>query len=170
MHIVANVRASSSIVYRLSCCRGLIQFLFALDIVLSYLTLFFLFGEAFMSLILWRGQSTISLPMLTYATPTFFKWIDVRFPLNSLALFVCLIILVENYDLLPAFFFASVGWYVLKCVCSSLRCCSFSSWLLFIFHLFQGIAIHIGVANGQSKPLDALQGFFVSPDVVDYGG
>lgn len=88
--------------------------LFAFDTVLSYLTLFFLFGEAFMSLILWRGQSTISLPMLSYATPKFFKWIDVRFPLHSLALFVCLIILVENYALLPSFFFAAVGWYALK--------------------------------------------------------
>ena len=82
--------------------------------MLSYLTLFFLFGEAFKSVLLWRGRSTITLPVPSYSRPKFFKWINVHLPLHSMATFVCLISLVENYDLLPSFFFAAVSWYVLK--------------------------------------------------------
>ena len=82
-------------------------------VVLSHLTLFFLFGEAFTSLVLWRGRTKISLPVPSYSTSKF-KWIDVQFPVHSLVVFVCLINLVENYDLLPSFFFAAVGGYVLK--------------------------------------------------------
>jgi hypothetical protein len=134
-------------------------------VVLSHLTLFFLFGEAFMSLVLWRGQSEMTIPMPSYSTPKFFKWIDLQFPLHSLVVFVCLINLVENYDLLPSLFFAAVGWYVLKSFIHEYF--SRSHFLYFTF--LQVIVIHIEDASGQSKPLAAPQRFSISFNVVDHG-
>ena len=84
--------------------------------VLCYLSFWILFQELLVSLLLWRGQDKFSLPIPSFSSPHSVKWVDVHFPINSLALFVCLVILAENYDLFPAFFFAAVGWYVIKCV------------------------------------------------------
>ena len=87
------------------------------QIIILYLYgVMILFQELLVSLLLWRGQDKFSLPIPSFSTPHSVSWVDVHFPINSLALFVCLVILAENYDLFPALIFATVGWYVIKCV------------------------------------------------------
>ncbi len=81
MHTAANVRTFLLIIHRFSNCNILVSLFIHSRLVLSHLTLFFLFGEAFMSLVLWRGQSKMSIPIPSYSTPKFFKWINLQFPL-----------------------------------------------------------------------------------------
>lgn len=88
------------------------EFLF--NKVLCYLSFWILFQELLVSLLLWRGQDNFSVPIPSFSTPYSVNWVDVHFPINSLVLFICLVILAENYDLFPAFFFAAVGWYVIE--------------------------------------------------------
>lgn len=75
----------------------------------SYLTIYYALEDAFVSLILWRGASVIVLPKPSVRTRSI-KWVNVYVPLHSLVAFVAVVNLVENPDLLPSFFFASIGW------------------------------------------------------------
>ena len=78
-------------------------------VVYSYLTIYYALEDAFVSLILWRGASIIFLPKPSLRTRSI-KWVNVNVPLHSLVAFIAVVNLVENPDLLPSFFFASIGW------------------------------------------------------------
>ncbi|KAL7431683.1 hypothetical protein ACHAXH_003556 [Discostella pseudostelligera] len=79
----------------------------------SYLTIYYLLEDVFMSVILWRGHSKISLPMPHISLHSLIKWVQFDFPLHSLVLFICCVSIVEYPDLLPSFFFLSLGWILL---------------------------------------------------------
>lgn len=76
---------------------------------MSYLTIYYALEDAFISLLLWRGHSTVTVPIPSYRTRSF-HWVDVQLPLHSMTAFFCTISLVENLDLLPSFFFGCIGW------------------------------------------------------------
>ena len=79
------------------------------DELMSYLTIYYALVDAFLSLILWRGVTAISLPVPSLSTRSI-KWTNVFIPLHSLVAFICTVSLVENPDLLPSFYFGCVGW------------------------------------------------------------
>ena len=78
-------------------------------VVYSYLTIYYALEDAFVSLVLWRGASIIVLPKPSFRTRSI-KWVNVNVPLHSFFAFIAVVNLVENPDLLPSFFFASIGW------------------------------------------------------------
>ncbi len=79
----------------------------------SYLTIYYLLEDVFMSVILWRGHSKVSFPKPQLSMHSMFKWVEINFPLHSLVLFICTVSIVENPDLLPSFFLLTIGWYVM---------------------------------------------------------
>jgi len=79
------------------------------DELMSYLTIYYALVDAFLSLILWRGVTAISMPVPSLSTRSI-KWTNVFIPLHSLVAFICTVSLVENPDLLPSFYFGCVGW------------------------------------------------------------
>mmetsp|Transcript_11555 Transcript_11555/g.25337 ORF Transcript_11555/g.25337 Transcript_11555/m.25337 type:complete len:715 (+) Transcript_11555:140-2284(+) len=85
------------------------------DEMMAYLTIYYALEDVFISLVLWRGYSIITLPMPSYSTRSI-KWIDAGFPLHSLVAFICCVCLVENPDFLPSFFFGCIGWLLLATV------------------------------------------------------
>ena len=86
----------------------------ALCVVMSYLTIYYVLEDVFISLLLWRGHSSIPIPLPDYSTRSV-KWVEVQFPLHSFLAFVCTISLVENSNLLPSFCFGCIGWILLAC-------------------------------------------------------
>lgn len=81
-------------------------------LVWSYLTIYYLLEDVFKAVILWRGHSKISIPIPHLSTHAMIKWVDFDFPLHSMVLFICSVSIVEYPDLLPSFFFLTIGWYV----------------------------------------------------------
>jgi len=75
----------------------------------DYLTIYYYLEDSFISLILWRSKTTIPVP-LPRLTSLSIGWVDVSVPLHSLMAFLCMISIVENLDLIPSFFFGSIGW------------------------------------------------------------
>lgn len=79
------------------------------DELWAYLTIFYALKNALLSVILWRGYSIVSLPVPSFASRSV-KWVNLRFPLNSVVAFISITSLVENPNLLPSFCFGCVGW------------------------------------------------------------
>ena len=79
------------------------------SLVMSYYTIYYALEDAFLTMLLWRGHSTFSLPVPSVSTRSV-TWVSVGFPLHSLTAFLCTTRLVENPDLLPSFFFVCIGW------------------------------------------------------------
>lgn len=64
----------------------------------------FYLQDAAMTLLLWRGTFPIPIPYNDH------PWM---FPIHSLSAFATAILLVENPQLIPSFFFASIAWVLL---------------------------------------------------------
>ena len=80
--------------------------------IYDYMTVYYYLEDSFLNLVLWRSITNISVPVLRLK-PFSFEWVDVPMPLHSLMLFLCMIALVENPELIPSFFFGSIGWILL---------------------------------------------------------
>jgi len=75
----------------------------------DFLTIYYYLEDSFVSLILWRSQTTIPFPVPWMPI----KWVEFSVPLHSFMAFLCMVSLVENMDLLPSFFFGSIGWLLI---------------------------------------------------------
>ncbi|KAL7446886.1 hypothetical protein ACHAXM_011668 [Skeletonema potamos] len=78
----------------------------------EYLTIYYYLEDSLKSLILWRSKTTIPVPILRL-TSLSISWVDVSVPLHSLMAFLVMISIVENLDLMPSFFFGSIGWILI---------------------------------------------------------
>jgi len=108
------------------------------DELWSYLTVFYVFVDAFTTLIFWRGNSIVRLPYPSYSSRSV-EWVEITsFPLHSLVAFICTTTIVERPNLLPSFCFFCIGWYVMYVilVIKMIHDCS--------FQLAQGFAVHRG--------------------------
>lgn len=83
------------------------------DELYSYLVIYYYMEDAFTRLLLWRGGKEVFIPVPDIAAKPI-KWISVRFPVSSLIAFLSLINLIEKPDLIPSFFFASIGWLLVE--------------------------------------------------------
>jgi hypothetical protein len=79
------------------------------DELYSYLTIYYAMEDAIIRLFLWRGGKEVFIPTPDIAAKSI-KWIGVRFPITSVIAFLSFINLIEKPDLIPSFFFASIGW------------------------------------------------------------
>ena len=78
----------------------------------DYLKIYYYLEDSFVGLILWRSKTTIPVP-LPRLTQLSIGWVDVSVPLHPFMAFLCMISLVENLDLMPSFFFGSIGWILI---------------------------------------------------------
>eukprot|EP00574_Skeletonema_japonicum_P003819 CAMPEP_0201722664 /NCGR_PEP_ID=MMETSP0593-20130828/6957_1 /ASSEMBLY_ACC=CAM_ASM_000672 /TAXON_ID=267983 /ORGANISM="Skeletonema japonicum, Strain CCMP2506" /LENGTH=1102 /DNA_ID=CAMNT_0048213643 /DNA_START=201 /DNA_END=3509 /DNA_ORIENTATION=+ len=78
----------------------------------DYLTIYYYLEDSFLSLIFWRGKSTVHIPVPWLPTLSI-KWVPFSGPLHSLIAFLCLIRMVENPELIPTIFFGSIGWILM---------------------------------------------------------
>lgn len=78
----------------------------------DYLTVYYYLEDSFKSLILWRSKTTIPIPV-PRLIPLSMRWVSLSMPLHSLMAFLCLIGMVENPELMPTFFFGSIGWILM---------------------------------------------------------